>query len=102
MFLDLQSFVAGDAAGAHEHFEEDVADSEGVGLGDEGGEGVVGDLVGSGKGGEDGGIVVWGEGGRRNKKEGPGLVWCCVSRVVIVRWLDKNVLRIDSSASWSS
>ena len=45
MLLDLQRFVAGDAAGAHKHLEKYIADGEGVGLGGKGGEGGVGDVV---------------------------------------------------------
>ena len=68
MFLDLERLVARDAARAHEHFEEDVAQREGVGFGGEGGEGGVGYVEGGGgdgkgvggvEGGEEGEVGCW-------------------------------------------
>lgn len=45
LLLDLESLVASDALGAHQHFEIDISQSEKVGFGTEGSEGAVGYVV---------------------------------------------------------
>lgn len=74
MPLDLHRFLRRDAARAHEHLEEDVAQGEGLGFVHEGREGgerdVVGGFAGGGEGGEEGGVGFGGDVRGGDEEEG--------------------------------